>query len=334
MAEAGERPDEDELIARFLRPLATSEGAAELRDDAAGYAPPPGHELVLTTDAIVAGVHFFPDDPADAIARRALRVNLSDLAAKGAEPAGYLLTLALPPDWTVNWLEAFTNGLRADQQAFGLSLYGGDTVRTHGPVWVSVTAFGLVPDGRRPLRAGARVGDCIYLSGSVGDAALGLLLRQNPDLFKSWGISIDERDHLLDRYLKPQPRVRLASTIAKFASASMDVSDGLLGDLERLCEASDVAAAVEIDNLPLSPAARKALRADFDAQAAVLGGGDDYEILATLPPEHVKDFEESARRARIPVTRIGEIVGGAAGRLRVTSGGRVLNVPARKYQHF
>jgi thiamine-monophosphate kinase len=334
MAAEGGRPDEDGLIARFFRPLATAEGAANLLDDAAAYAPPPGHEVVMTVDAIVAGIHFFPEDPAEAIARRALRVNLSDLAAKGATPVGYLLTLALAPDWTVGWLDAFAQGLRSDQQAFGVSLYGGDTVRTPGPTWMSVTAFGLVPEGRMVRRMGAAPGDHIFLSGTVGDAALGLLLRQEPDLFKKWGISIDERDHLLERYLRPRPRVSLAPAVAAYATASMDVSDGLLGDLERLCGASQVAAAVEIDDLPLSPAAAKALRADFEAQAAVLGGGDDYEILSIVPANRAKDFVEAARRARVPVKQIGEVVGGAAGRLRVTSGGRVLKIPAGKYQHF
>lgn len=328
------RPDEDGLIARFFRPLATAPGAVALLDDAASYQPPAGHDLVLTTDAVVSGVHFFPDDPAGHIARKALRVNLSDLAAKGAQPVGYLLTLGLPPDWSPGWLDAFSQGLKSDQESFGVSLFGGDTVRTFGPAWISITAFGVVPEGRTVRRTGAQAGDRIYVSGSVGDAALGLMLRNDPGRFQRWALTVDEKRLLLDRYLLPQPRVRLAPAIVAHASAAMDISDGLLGDLERLCRVSGCGAALEIARLPLSPGAGRALAGDMDAQTAVLTGGDDYEILATVAPDAADAFEAKARAMRVPVTAIGEIVGGFPGRLRITRDGRVLNVTPGKYQHF
>lgn len=331
---ASERPDEDGLIARFFRPLATDPGAAELKDDAAVYTPPEGFELVMTADAVAAGVHFFPNDPPEAIAQRALRVNLSDLAAKGARPVGYLMTLSLPEDWKPAWLQGFSRGLQADQSTYRVSLFGGDTIKTTGPCQISITAFGLVKQGRTVRRSGASVGDHVMLSGTLGDAALGLMLRHKPNYYTAWDLNIEQRDHLLERYLKPRPRVKLASAVAGYASASMDVSDGLLGDLERLCLASDVSAAIEVDDLPLSLGAEKALRADFKAQSAVLGGGDDYEILCTVPAQALAAFREAAQRAHVPVKRIGEVVGGPAGRLRVTSGGRVLNITRTKYQHF
>jgi thiamine-monophosphate kinase len=330
----GDRPDEDGLIARFFRPLATTPGAAGLMDDAATYTPPAGHDLVLTTDAVVAGVHFFPEDPPAAIARKALRVNLSDLAAKGARPVGYLLTVGLPADWTAQWLEAFAGGLAADQQAYGIPLLGGDTVKTPGPVFVSITAMGVVPEGRALRRSGAAAGDRIYVSGTIGDGAVGLMLRTDPERAKAWGLHHDERSHLLDRYLLPRPRARLAAAVLTHASAAMDISDGLLGDLERLCVASDAGAAIEVDKVPVSSGAARAAARDFDAQSAVLAGGDDYEILATIPVDQAPSFEAQARAARVPVTCIGEIVGGFSGRLRVTQGGRVLNLATRKFQHF
>ena len=165
---------EDDLIARYFRPLATAPGALGLIDDAALLASS-SDDLVLTTDAVVEGVHFLPDDPPDAVARKALRVNLSDLAAKGATPAGFLLTLALR-EVKEAWLAPFARALGEDAAAFGCPLLGGDTVSTPGPAMVSVTAFGRVPAGRMVRRAGARAGDRIAVTGTIGDAALGLLL--------------------------------------------------------------------------------------------------------------------------------------------------------------
>jgi thiamine-monophosphate kinase len=273
------RPGEDELIARFFAPLATDPGAAGLADDAGTAAPGPGEEFVVTKDLLVAGVHFFPEDPADLVARKALRVNLSDLAAKGAQPRHYLLGLALPDHWTEEWLASFTGGLAADQSLFGIGLLGGDTTRAAGPLVVSVTAFGVVPAGRTVRRSGARPGDVVAVSGTIGDAALGLALRQGREL----GVGPAEAERLRARYLLPQPRLDLAPAVLGAASAAMDVSDGLVGDLAKLCRASGAGATLELERVPLSDAAQRALAADSALLDVALTGGDDYEILATFP---------------------------------------------------
>ena len=250
---------EDELITRYFKPLATAPGALALSDDAASFAPPEGHELVLTTDAIVSGVHFLPDDPPETVARKALRVNLSDLAAKGAKPAGCLLTLALPDGVGESWLSPFASGLQADCDLYACPLYGGDTVRTTGPLWLSVTAFGTLPRGTMMKRAGAKPGDRIVVTGTIGDAALGLRLLRDPGLIRQWSLRDDEAAHLVDRYRVPRPRNAMADTVRALASAGMDVSDGLAGDLAKLCNVSGVSARIEAGRLPLSAAAGRAL---------------------------------------------------------------------------
>src|SRR5271170_3162616 len=214
-----DRPGEDELIARYFAPLAGPAGLG-LKDDVALLTPPSGRDLVLTTDALVAGVHFLADDPPGAIARKALRVNLSDLAAKAARPLGFLLTLALPPDWRDDWLAAFAEGLAADASAFKCPLIGGDTVATPGPLTLSVTAVGSVAQGRMPRRTGVRAGDRLYVSGTIGDAALGLKVRlgRGPDIPQA------DKAYLLERYLTPRPRLALISAMAAHASGGMDVS--------------------------------------------------------------------------------------------------------------
>jgi thiamine-monophosphate kinase len=328
------RPDEDGLIARYFRPLATASGAAQLLDDAASYQAPDGYELILTTDAVVAGVHFFPNDPPDAVARKALRANLSDLAAKGAKPIGYLLTLALTEDWSEDWLESFCDGLGADQEEFGVSLYGGDTVRTPGPLWISVTAFGLAPQGRVPRRGAATAGQTVYVTGTIGDAALGLKVRQDDAFKKRWSLNPADVEHLLDRYLLPEPRLAAAPLVADFAEAAMDVSDGLAGDLGRLCSASGLGAVLDAGRLPLSGAAAKAVAADPGALALVLTGGDDYEVLAAVDPEAAGSFEEAAQRSGLRVTAIGTLLAGGAGRVRIERHGQPLALEAAAFRHF
>src|SRR5580704_7148056 len=236
---------EDHLIARYFRPLATDPGALGLLDDAATITPPPGSDVVLKADAIVGGVHFFPDDPPDMIAKKALRVNLSDLAAKGASPAGFLLSLALPRTVGGDWLEAFARGLGEDVQAYDCPLLGGDTDRTPGPVTISIAAFGLLPCGTMVRRSGARPGDLVVVTGTIGDAALGLLVRRDPDTAGRWRLDHRQRDHLIGRYLLPQPRNAVAEALRQHASAAMDVSDGLVGDLGKLCAVSGMAADIE-----------------------------------------------------------------------------------------
>ncbi|MDK9697857.1 MAG: thiamine-phosphate kinase [Siculibacillus sp.] len=338
------RPGEDDLIARWFRPLATSPGALALVDDCAELSPPPGHDLVLKTDAVAAGVHFFVDDDWGAVARKALRVNLSDLAAKGAAPIGYLLTLALPSDWREDDLERFAAGLSADQAAFGVSLHGGDTIRSPDGLIVSITVFGAVPTGRMVRRAAARPGDVLYVSGTLGDAALGLLLRTAPDRAAGWRLSSDETGHLARRYLLPEPRLALAPAVLARAGAAMDVSDGLGLDLARMCRGSGVAAEVDVDALPLSEAARRVLGAEPDAIEVIVGGGDDYEILASVPAAAAAAFEVEAKEAGVAVTPIGRIVEAAAGTGAQTAaaavprfvrrGGGDLRPGLRGFRHF
>ena len=250
---------EDSLIARYFRPLATDPGAFGLTDDAA-VLKALGEDIVVTTDAIVEGVHFLPDDPPQTIAQKALRVNLSDLAAKGATPAGFVLTLALRRV-DDSWLTAFARGLGEDTSAFNCPLLGGDTVSTPGPLMVSITAFGRVAPGKMIHRSGARPGDHVVVTGTIGDAALGLDILKKGRVAAAFANDAASRDMLVGRYRVPQPRNVLASAIRAHAHAAMDVSDGLAGDLAKLCAASAVSAAIELAAIPLSKAASAALAA-------------------------------------------------------------------------
>jgi thiamine-monophosphate kinase len=299
---------EDELIAKFFAPIA-GEGSFRLADDAAKMAPPYGHDLVVTADALVAGVHFFPDDAAADVARKALRVNISDLAAKGAQPLGFLLALVLPADWSEAWLADFAEGLRTDAAYYRAPLLGGDTTRTPGPLTISITAIGSVPAGRMVKRSGARVGHVVAVTGSIGDAALGLLLRRgNVTLDR---LSETHKKALLGRYLTPQPRIEVATAVQRLASAAMDVSDGLAGDLTKLLKASVVSAKVDLDTVPTSEAARAAFAVDPSLRDLAFTGGDDYEIVMTLAPDNFHDMERAAAGAGIALSRIGTVVTGA-----------------------
>jgi thiamine-monophosphate kinase len=322
---------EDDLIARFFAPLAGA-GALGLKDDAACVTPPPGCDLVVTVDALVAGVHFFADDPPDSIARKALGVNLSDLAAKAADPLGYVLALALPTGTDETFLSTFASGLGHAGMDHRIALLGGDTVRTPGPLTISVTAFGAVPTGRMVPRTGARPGDLIAVTGTVGDAALGLLLRTRPELFGERAPNATFAAHLRDRYLHPQPRNRLARALRTHARAAMDVSDGLAGDCAKMLRASGVTGILDLGAAPFSPAARAAVAEAALFEAAVTGG-DDYEILLTLPPENWDAFRQDADSEGIPVTAIGRVEEGSEP-LRLLRRGLPF-VPARgSFSHF
>ncbi len=302
------RISEDGLIARYFAPLA-GPGADGLRDDAATLTPTPGHDLVLTADAVVAGIHYFPDDPPASIAHKALGVNLSDIAAKGAVPRGFLLTLALPDDWTEAWLAGFAAGLGAAAAETGCPLLGGDTVRSGGPALINVTMMGEVPTGGIIRRNTARVGDRICVTGTIGDAALGLRLRLEPEAPWSAGLDPALRDLLADRYLHPRPRLAAAPAIRRYASAAMDVSDGLAGDLAKMLGAGR-SARIDGAAVPLSEPARRALAAEPGLIDAVLTGGDDYEILCTVAPEQLDAFQAEAAEAGIPLTAIGSVTPG------------------------
>ena len=322
MARAGE----DELIARYLAPLA-GPGGLLLQDDAALLAPPAGCELVLTADALVAGVHFFPDDPPGSIAGKALGVNVSDLAAKGADPLGFLLTLALPDDWSEDWLAAFCAGLGLASREWSCPLLGGDTVRAAGPLVLSITAVGSVPAGRMVRRTTARPGDLVCVTGTIGDAVLGLALLSGGAGTWRDALALGDEAVLVDRYRRPRPRLALAGALRDLASAAMDVSDGLVGDLAKMLRASGVGGTLDLDRMPVSPAAAAALAADPSLRDRMATGGDDYEILFTLPPGRWADMAARAGKAGLAVAAVGEVGAGPAP-LEVTAAGRA-HRPAR-----
>jgi thiamine-monophosphate kinase len=323
---------EDSLIARYFKPLATDPGAFELRDDAA-IIKADGHDLVVNTDAVIEGVHYLADDPPDTIARKALRVNLSDLAAKGAEPAGFVLTLALR-EKDESWLSAFAQGLGEDARAFGCPLLGGDTVSTPGPVMISITAWGRVPVGRMVHRFGARPGDRVMVTGTIGDASLGLAVLQGRPAAAALAADPAAREMLIGRYRLPQPRNALAATVRDFASASMDVSDGLAGDLDKLCAASGVTADIELANIPTSPATATLLGRGATDIEAIISGGDDFEILCTVPERRCDAFADEVRRAGVAVTEIGVIVAGEGLPRFRDAQGRAVTLKRLSFSHF
>jgi thiamine-monophosphate kinase len=324
---------EDRLIARHFRPLATDPGAFALADDAAILNPPAGCDLVLKADAIIGGVHFLADDPPDTVAQKALRVNLSDLAAKGARPLGFLLSLALPTEIGEEWLAAFARGLKADAEHYGCPLFGGDTDRTPGPVMVSIAAFGAVPHGAMLRRSGARRGNRVVVTGTIGDAVLGLQLRRDPE---AAGRRLDQamRDQLIERYRVPQPRNAVAEIFRRHASAAMDVSDGLAGDLTKLCRASGVDARIDAARVPLSDGARRAVAAEPALLEALLSGGDDYEIVATVPADKRDSLIAQAAAAGVPVTEIGRVESGEGRAKFLGADGRPLAFARASFSHF
>jgi thiamine-monophosphate kinase len=338
--EAADGSAEDRLIAKYFRPIATHPGAFGLADDAAAVAPPPGCDIVLTTDGIIGGVHFFPDDPADAVARKALRINLSDLAAKGAAPLGFLLSVALPADLAPEWLEGFARGLREDAAHYGCPLLGGDTDKSPGSpgspgsVTVHIAALGTVPHGTMVRRAGAKPRHRIVVTGSIGDAALGLLLRRDPEAAARWHLDAGMRDCLLDRYLLPQPKNAIAEALRRHAAAAIDVSDGLAGDLAKLCRASGVAADIAVERVPLSDAARHALAAEPALIETILCGGDDYEVVAAVDGGKVQALRAEAASASVTVTEIGTFTAGPPRARFRTADGRELLFKRPSYSHF
>src|SRR3984885_4380519 len=299
---------EDSLIARYFMPLATDPGAFDLGDDAA-ILKALGDDIVVTTDAIVEGVHFLPDDPPDTIARKALGVNLSDLAAKGASPAGCVLTLALRSTDEA-WLKPFAQALGEDCARFGCPLLGGDTVSTPGPLMISITAFGRVPVGRMVRRSGAQPGDLVVVTGTIGDAALGLDVLQRGAAAAALADDTAARDMLVGRYRVPQPRTALAAAVRDHAHAAMDVSDGLAGDLTKLCRASGVSATIDVARIPLSAAAASLVASGSVGIETIVSGGDDYEILCAIPENRFEALTRAAGLAGIAVTAIGTVTVG------------------------
>jgi thiamine-monophosphate kinase len=315
-----ELPGEFALIARHFRPLA-GPGALSLSDDAAVFTPPAGREMVIAADAMVAGVHFLPADPPDLVGRKLLRTNLSDLAAMGATPFGYLMTVSAPRATPDAWFAGFAAGLAADQAEFSVFLLGGDTTSTPGPISLSLTILGHVAPGGALRRAGARDGDGLWVSGSIGDGALGLLAAR--------GEIADPDGYLASRYRLPRPRLALGQAVAAIAHAGMDVSDGLVQDAGHLCRAGGLGAVIEAAAVPLSPAARAAGRL-----ALCLTGGDDYELLLAVPPRAEAALAEAAARTGTAVTRIGGFHAGAPAVTVRAADGSTLPLVAGGWSHF
>ena len=322
---------EDRLIAETFAPLAAGmPGAFGLQDDCAALTPEPGHDLVLKTDAIAEGVHFLPGDaPAD-IAWKALAVNVSDLAAKAAKPVGYLMSLSFPEAPTQDWLRDFAAGLREAQDRFVIGLLGGDTDRRpNAPLSVTIMVIGSVPTGRMVRRGACQAGDAIYVTGTLGDSALGLRLRS--DVIGTADPAA--RAILEQRYLRPEPRVEMREALLAHARAAMDLSDGLVKDLGRMCRVSGVAAEVQAGRLPLSAAAKAVMAGNPGLDELPLTGGDDYEILASVSPEKTAAFEAAAKAAGVTVTQIGTAKTGD-GVTVIGRDGRPMQLAHPGYDHF
>lgn len=323
--------DEFALIAEIFAPLAKADANSfGLTDDAAIISPPAGKDLVVTADMMVAGVHFFADDAPDMIARKLMRVNLSDLAAKGAAPHGYILTVALPRNVTMAWLRSFAKGLAHDQAEFGINLLGGDTTATNGPLCLSLTAMGWVNKGRMLRRAGAQISDDIYVTGTIGDAVLGLRVRRDGPIAE---LSADHNQFLLERYLLPQPRNIFTPLLSDLAHAGIDISDGLAADLGHVIQTSSAGAEIQLSEIPLSNAAKALLQLQKADIADLISGGDDYELLLTSAPAHRLAIAEMAEKTGVSITRIGQIISGSEAFYLDENGARVL-LKRAGYRHF
>ncbi len=331
---------EFELIARYFVPLAAGEpGAFALLDDAAVIAVEPGHRVVVTTDTVVSGVHFLPSDPPDAVAAKALAVNLSDLAAMGARPQAYTLSLALPRIWdkdeAESWLEGFCGRLALDQRESEIDLIGGDTVASPGPLCITVTALGMVREGEELRRSAARPGDVVYVSGAIGDAALGLkyIAGELPNLPADLGNS------LADRYRFPRARTNLGRQLVGIAHGVADISDGLVADLGHICVASNLSATINAFQVPLSPSVVAAIDSNPDLLAVALTGGDDYELVFTAPPVSADTIRTISNALGTPLTAIGRVDEQTARGAKATVcvqgvDGLPMSLSRRGYQHF
>lgn len=319
--------DEFELIRRYFTRLteARKDVALGIGDDAALLKPPRGHEVVVTTDTLVAGRHFPEDTDPQAIGWKALAVNLSDLAAMGAEPRWFTLALTLrmaDPDW----LAGFAAGLGALARDAGVALVGGDT--TQGALSITITAMGTVPPGKAVRRSGAKVGDAICVTGTLGDAALALRLGQGEAEGRGEARSA-ELEKLRLRLNRPTPRVAVGKALRGLAHAAIDLSDGLAGDLSHILEASSVGAELRAGHLPMSLAFKTLSEPDARLELQV-SGGDDYELCVCLPAAQVETLR---KRLDVPLTEVGRIVKGK--NLTVLDArGKKLAIPPYGYRHF
>lgn len=322
-------PGEFETIARMFAPLAHPEWARGLTDDVAVLPTRSRHDLVLTQDALVEGVHFLPGDPYDLVARKLLRVNLSDLACKGAEPFGYLLTCVWPDHCGLAEREAFAAGLAEDQAAFGIALLGGDTVRASGPAMFSATLLGWRPRGHDISRAGAREGDVVLVTGAIGDGVLGLKAAQG--LIK---LEAPRLEALIAHYRLPEPRLAFGPVVRDHASAAIDVSDGLVADLGHIARNSGVGIVIDLERVPLSRAATAWFEHRVDPEAALVElatGGDDYEIALTAPPAALDGLKKAAEDQLLRLTQIGVVTGGEG--VAVRFGGASVEIATAGWRH-
>jgi len=313
---------EFEQIAQIMAPLAEkAEGAFALQNDGAVFSHAPGDEFVVTTDTLIAGVHFFADDAPEDIACKLLGVNLSDLAAMGATPAYYTLNASYPGDIKVSWIKSFAKGLYSTQSRYGLHLLGGDTTRTQGPMILSLSAYGTLKQGKSLPRQGAQAGNLLCVTGTIGDAALGLQVAQRK--------LKDPSGSLLSRYLRPEPRVELGQRLPGLAITCLDVSDGLTCDFEHMQVGGDIF----VNDIPLSPAARHALKQDSALLPAILNGGDDYELLFTIDAKDRNILTKLADETHTKITVIGRITDKNETRLLRADGTQLTDLQ-KGYRHF
>lgn len=330
MNDVKNRPSEFDLIERLFSPLTSSHpGAASLKDDCATLSITSGYEALYSVDTLVEGVHFFREDPAGSVAKKMLRVSLSDIAASGGSPRGYLVALSLPGDVSFDWLEDFAKGLAADQITFDVVLLGGDTTSTPGPLTLSLTAIGEVPIGHAIRRTGVVSGDDIYVTGTIGDAALALRVVNEMGRKEA----LQRYPKLLERYILPQPRVALGPLLFNIATSCIDISDGLCADLNQICEASHVSAEIRQAAIPLSPVAETLVKNNKNYWQFVLGGGDDYELLFTANQSKRKIIEKLADQIEIPISRLGSIKKGE-GVLVLNGAGGLVPVDFPGWKHF
>lgn len=323
------RSGEFELIAKYLAPLA-GPNSFEFKDDAALLQPKPGFDWIITQDAIAETVHFFGDEPTERIAQKALRVNVSDIIAKGGTPQHYSLALGIPKNWGDAEFASFAKGLADDQELYGLQLTGGDTYSSPDRLHISITMLGAVPTGRYVSRIGAQAGDKIFVSGAIGNSAAHLHFKTN-EIVK---LSKPDTAYFKECYELPEPPMGLETVIREFASASMDVSDGLLGDLQKLASASNVGTIVERKHVPLSQQLSSVIDKHPELWNAVLGGGDDYQCLFTVAPSQIDECQRAAAAKNIPITAIGEITGESGSDVSLTVDGVPVSAPVTSYRHF
>lgn len=335
---------EDRFIQRYFGPLADDTAALGLQDDAAQISVPDGMSMVVSTDTIIAGIHFFDRDPPESIARKAVRVNVSDLVAKGSTPQAYVLSLALPEHLlrSDDWMSRFAGALGEDQKALSLQIIGGDTVMTTDVFAITVCAFGLVPKGRMVKRSGAGTDDRVYVTGTIGDSTIGLWARK-ASLSGLEALSEQERAllaHLTPQeraqlelsYLEPPTNVPASGVVLKHASASMDISDGLSGDAATLAAASDRGLDINMGDIPHHPVLVPHLGVQ-GLRPRLLSGGDDYQVLCTVPSSRCELFETDMANAQVPVTCIGKVVNTGGVRF-LDDDGQPVSLAEKAFDHF